>query len=61
MNLRAAPADAVVPAAEVATAARAKAAELMALNMSAHATNKRKGRESTIVALRAAIDTEFPG
>ncbi len=52
--------DAVVPVADVAATAHMKAAELMALNLGAHATNKRKGRDATLTALRAAIDAEFP-
>lgn len=52
--------DAVVPGSELSTTAHAKAGELMALNIPAFAANKRKGRESAITALRAAIDAEFP-
>jgi hypothetical protein len=52
--------DAVVHSGEVVSAAQAKAAELMMLNMQAHTANKLKGRAETIAALRAAIDAEFP-
>jgi enoyl-CoA hydratase len=52
--------DRVVGPDEVVAAARAKADELMALNMQAHAANKLKGRAETLQALRAAIDAEFP-
>lgn len=52
--------DGVVGAGEVVAAAQAKAEELMALNMGAHAANKLKGRAETLAALRAAIDAEFP-
>ena len=52
--------DAVVPAGEVVASAQAKAAELMALNMTAHVANKLKGRSETLASLRAAIDAEFP-
>jgi enoyl-CoA hydratase len=52
--------DAVVAPGEVVAAAQAKAVELMALNMTAHAANKLKGRAEALAALRAAIDAEFP-
>jgi enoyl-CoA hydratase len=52
--------DGVVPAHDVMAVAQAKAEELMALSMPAHAANKLKGRAETLAALRAAIDAEFP-
>ena len=52
--------DATAPVAEIIATAQAKAAELMALNMTAHAANKLKGRAETLAALRAAIDADFP-
>lgn len=52
--------DRVAGPGEVVAAARAKAEELMALSMQAHAANKLKGRAETLTALRAAIDAEFP-
>ena len=53
--------DGVVAAHDAVPVAQAKAEELMALNMGAHAANKLKGRAETLTALRAAIDAEFPG
>lgn len=52
--------DGVVGSSDVVPVAQAKAEELMALNMGAHAANKLKGRAETLKALRAAIDAEFP-
>jgi enoyl-CoA hydratase len=52
--------DHVVPAGDVTAVAQAKAGELMALNMQAHAANKLGVRAETLAALRAAIDAEFP-
>ncbi|MBI5288260.1 MAG: crotonase/enoyl-CoA hydratase family protein [Chloroflexi bacterium] len=52
--------DRVVGPDEVVAAARAKAGELIALNMQAHSANKLKGRAEALTALRAAIDAEFP-
>jgi len=49
--------DRVVPVAELAEAARATAARLTALDMTAHAATKLRAREPVLRALRAAIET----
>jgi enoyl-CoA hydratase len=50
--------DAVVPAAELHAAAMTAAAALAKLNMTAHAATKLRLRETTLAALRAAIDAD---
>jgi enoyl-CoA hydratase len=50
--------DRVVPAAELADAARATATALTALNMHAHAATKLRTREATLRALRAALESD---
>lgn len=50
--------DAVVPAEDVLDVARSKAAELMTLNLAAHAATKLRAREATLAALRAAIEAD---
>jgi enoyl-CoA hydratase len=49
--------DRVVPVAELAEAARATAARLAALDMTAHAATKLRARDPVLRALRAAIET----
>jgi enoyl-CoA hydratase len=50
--------DRVVPAGELAEAARGAAARLKTLDMVAHATTKLRTREATLRALRAVLDTD---
>ncbi|HZN15336.1 MAG TPA: crotonase/enoyl-CoA hydratase family protein [Acidimicrobiales bacterium] len=52
--------DRVVPAADLAAAAREAAAQFAALDAAAHAATKLRSRERALTALRAAIDMEFP-
>jgi len=50
--------DRVVPAADLADAARAAAARLAQLDAGAHAATKLRTREATLQALRAALDAD---
>lgn len=51
--------DAVVPEGDAKRAAIEKAQALMQLNAGAVTANKRRSREASVAALRAAIDAEF--
>src|SRR5205085_9646906 len=50
--------DAVVPADDLREAARAKAAQLMTLNMPAHAATKIRARQPALTALLEAIEVD---
>jgi enoyl-CoA hydratase len=50
--------DRVVPAPDLAAAARGKAADLATLNMEAHAASKLRAREHALRAIRAAIEQD---
>jgi enoyl-CoA hydratase len=50
--------DRVVPAAELQGVARSTAAELVKLDMGAHAASKRRARDDTLKAVRAAIEAD---
>ncbi len=50
--------DRVVPAGELAAAARVKAEELLKLNAGAHAATKLRARGATLQVIRAAIDAD---
>jgi enoyl-CoA hydratase len=50
--------DRVVPAAELAQAAAAVAADLASLDLDAHAATKLRARQLTLTAVREAIDTD---
>jgi enoyl-CoA hydratase len=51
--------DRVVDASELRAASLAAAAELAGLNMAAHAATKLRAREGSLVAIRAAIESEL--
>jgi enoyl-CoA hydratase len=52
--------DEVVEASAVMATAHATAARLAKLNMDAHAASKLRARDQALLAIRAAIDAEFP-
>lgn len=52
--------DRIMPATELAEAARGVAAGLMTLNLSAHAATKLRVRDQALKAIHAAIEADFP-